>query len=429
MTPASPTRAVVRPPANSDEIAAFFSLAASTFIRDTPQSVAAADFRRYVLDGPAPDPASIRGAFRGGGYLGGYLIEERTLRVGQARLRAGCVGVVVTHPDHRRQGVATALMRDALHHARARGMVVLLLHGMADFYTPFGYADVFDATEHAVRRADALSAPPSPYRVRAATADDAPALIDLYDRHYGPHPGSFARDGATERFRIEFLTTLNREAYWQRDGLRFAPPVVTTDGNDRPRGCWIAPWGPLRAFGSEMAADDWPAVLALLQHHARQYEEGVELDRISWPLPPDSLAAALLADHFTVEQHVVSRPWTNWEACLVDPLALLRGMIPAWSERMRHRAPTWRGAIALEIERVTGTLRLGSEGMSVTEDADGDTPLIALTSRVLLPLLFGFRSVAWAAVQEGQRIPAELVPLLEALFPPLTPWIAPTDGC
>jgi hypothetical protein len=67
--------------------------------------------------------------------------------------------------------------------------------------------------------------------------------------------------------------------------------------------------------------------------------------------------------------------------------------------------------------------------MSVTEDADGDTPLIALTSRVLLPLLFGFRSVAWAAVQEGQRIPAELVPLLEALFPPLTPWIAPTDGC
>ena len=49
--------------------------------------------------------------------------------------------------------------------------------------------------------------------------------------------------------------------------------MVAVDGDDRPRGYLVAPWGPLRAFGSEVAADDWPATLALLQHHARQFDE------------------------------------------------------------------------------------------------------------------------------------------------------------
>jgi predicted N-acetyltransferase YhbS len=430
MTPAPSIRVVVRPPANSDEIAAFFALAASTFIRDTPPSVAAADFRRYVLDGPAPDPASIRGAFRGDGYLGGYLIEERILRVGQARLKAGCVGVVVTHPDHRRQGVATALMRDALDHARARGMVVLLLHGMADFYTPFGYADVFDVTEHAVRRSDVAAAPPSPYRVRPATDVDAPAMLALYERHYGPHPGNFDRTVEWEAFLLRFSGSLDQQVYRQRDDSFFTSPVVAVDAEDQPRGYLMSPWGPLRAFGTEVAADDWPALLALLQWQATSLDDcGSAVDLIRWPLPPNSLMAALLADHFVVESATTSRPWANWEASLVDPLALMRGMLPAWNARwLRHRA-RWRGTLGLTIDGATQLLDLSPDGVQLLGDAMPAMRRGALTSRVVLPLLFGFRSVAWAAFQDGQTIPADLLPMLEILFPPLTPWIAPTDGC
>ena len=72
----------------------------------------------------------MRGAFTGNAYLGGYLIEERLLRVGPARVRTGCIGVVVVHPEHRGQGIGKALMRDAFDHARARGQVLLLLHGL-----------------------------------------------------------------------------------------------------------------------------------------------------------------------------------------------------------------------------------------------------------------------------------------------------------
>ena len=420
---------VVRPPATEDERAAWFRLAAAQFIRNTPPEVAAADFQRYVCEGPGAG-AAMRGAFRENEYLGGYLIEERWLRVGAARLRTGCIGVVVIDPAHRGQGVGTALMRDSFPYARTRGLTLLLLHGLANFYRPFGYADVFDATEHGIRRGDVLDALPSPYRVRPATVADAPALLDLYDRHYGPHPGSFARGPEQQAFLLRFAASLDRRVYRQREGTAFMPPVVAVDREDRVRGYRVEPWGPLRAFGSEVAAEDWPATLALLQQHARLLGEMAEPpEMVRWPLPPDALAAALIADRFVVERTSLSRPSANWEAATVDPVTLLRAMVPAWDERWRRQATNWSGALALTLDGITCRLSLTAGGVSLDAPRGDEAYAVSFTSAALLPLLFGFRSVAWATVQDGQEIPAEALPLQEVLFPPVTPWIAPTDGC
>ncbi len=259
---------VVRPPASEREFDAFFRLAAAHFVRDVPTSVAAADLRRHVTTAPGADPAGVRVAFRDGACLGGYLIEPRVMRIGRARLPAGGVGCVITHPDHRRQGVATALMRDAAAFARERGLVVLVLNGLANFYRQFGYVDVFDPTVHVVRRADALEAPSGSYHVRAATADDASALVDLYDRHYGPHPGSFVHAPDRQAFEIRASASIDPGLYRQADGAPHHPPVVSVDAEGTPRGYLVATWGSLRAFGNEMAADDPAAALALVRWRA-----------------------------------------------------------------------------------------------------------------------------------------------------------------
>ena len=240
----------------------------------------------------------------------------------------GCVGVVVAHPEHRGQGIGRAMMCDSFDHARARGHTLLMLHGAPAYYQPFGYADVFDATEHDVRREDILAHPASPYRVRAATPEDAPAFSTSTNgtlapsRQLRPHgrPGSVPAG---------FLRLPRPLAYEQRDGLPFSPTVIAVDADDRARGYLAAPWALLRAFGSEVAADDWPATLALLQHHARLLDALPEPpEQVRWPLPPDSLMAELLADHFTVQSLRHSRPSANWEASLVDPAALISGMVP-----------------------------------------------------------------------------------------------------
>ena len=89
MTYPIPDAIVVRPPATDDETAAFFDLTAAQFIRGAPLPIAASDLRRYVYDAPNADPANVRGAFHGHTCLGGYLYEERWLRIGAARIAHG----------------------------------------------------------------------------------------------------------------------------------------------------------------------------------------------------------------------------------------------------------------------------------------------------------------------------------------------------
>jgi GNAT superfamily N-acetyltransferase len=424
-----PAAIVVRPPATDGEIATFFRLTAAQFIHGAPLDVAAADLQRYVYDAPAADPGGVRGVFHGDLCLGGYLIDERWLHIGTARLRAGCVGVVVAHPEHRGQGIGKALMRDSFDYARARGHTLLMLHGAPAYYQPFGYADVFDATEHDVRRVDVLTHPSSAYQVRTATATDAAAVLDLYDRHFGPHPGSFVHTVDQEAFLLRFSASLDPHAYQQRDGLPFAPTVIAVDVDDRPRGYLAAPWALLRAFGSEIAADDWPATLALLQHHARLLDKLDEPpEQVRWPLPPDSLAAELLGDHFTVQSLRHSRPSANWEASLVDPAALISGMVPAWKERWLLHRVAWSGRLALTIDGVTQVLSISSAGVFLDPVHEEVEEGVSFTGTVALPLLFGFRSLEWAVSQKGQQVPQHLLPVLDVLFPPLTPWIAARDG-
>jgi hypothetical protein len=184
----------------------------------------------------------------------------------------------------------------------------------------------------------------------------------------------------------------------------------------------------LQAFGSEVAADDWPATLALLQHHARLLDTlDTPPETVTWPLPPDALPAMLLADHFTVEQTSHSRPWANWEAAIVDPLAVLEAMLPAWRERWQTTGRTT--TLALTVDGVRRRLELAPQGVTLAATRGDEAHAVSLTGRTLAPLLFGFRSVAWAALQDGQSIPFDAQPLLDILFPPRTPWIAPTDGC
>jgi GNAT superfamily N-acetyltransferase len=420
---------VVRPPASDREIDAFFQLAAAHFVRDVPTPIAAADLRRHVTTAPGADSGGVRAAFRHGACLGGYLIEPRVMRIGRARLPVGGVGCVITHPDHRRQGVATALMRDAADFASERGLVLLTLNGLANFYRQFGYVDVFDQTVHVVRRADALAAAPGPYRVRSATIDDAPALLDLYDRHYGPHPGSFVHALDRQAFEIRVSASIDADLYRQVDGAPHHSPVVAIDADGTPRGYLVATWGSLRAFGSEMTADDPAAAIALLRWRAGLMETMARPpDEISLPLPPDSLAASFLADAFAVESRATRRPWAGWQASLVDLPGLARAMAPEWNARWATSAAAWTGVLALTAADQTVTLRLDRDGIACDASPNAAHDAI-LTPAELLPLLFGFRDVAWSAARAGSRWPAALTAALKRLFPPAVPWIAPTDGC
>lgn len=95
------------------EIDAFVQLNAETFRPDEDVEAVAARRGRFLAQDPDFHASQLRGAFLGKTFVGGYVLRERQLCLGTARLRTGCVGGVVTHQDYRHRGIATALMQEA----------------------------------------------------------------------------------------------------------------------------------------------------------------------------------------------------------------------------------------------------------------------------------------------------------------------------
>lgn len=121
------------------------------------------------------------------GELDGELVASLVLYPLQSYVRGAVVpvtgiGSVAVSPEHRRRGVAEALLRATLREMRARGDALCLLYAFrGDFYRRYGWS--------LVERTNLLSLPPSALpasdearRVRRMRLPDRPAVQALYDR-------------------------------------------------------------------------------------------------------------------------------------------------------------------------------------------------------------------------------------------------------
>ena len=121
---------VIRPPETAEEIGHYFRLNAETFRPYEDTVLVASRRRRFIEQDPDFQLIQLRSAFYGKTYVGSYRVQERWLSVESSRLLIGCIGGVVTDQDFRHQGVARAMMQDALAFAQNRQYSFLLLDGI-----------------------------------------------------------------------------------------------------------------------------------------------------------------------------------------------------------------------------------------------------------------------------------------------------------
>ena len=65
--------------------------------------------------------------------------------------------------------------------------------------------------------------------------------------------------------------------------------------------------------------------------------------------------------------------------------------------------------------------------MLLIDNLSDEDQEVRFSQQVFAQLVFGFRPVTWAAMQAGQHVPDELVPILDVLFPHKQSWIAGSD--
>ncbi len=288
-----------------------------------------------------------RAAFSGGALLGSCVVYERLLRLGPggvAQLRTACIGAVLSLPEHRRQGVGSALMRDAVRFGADGGFALLLLSGVPDYYHRFGFVDVMERAGHVVDRAD-LDALDPPGRagdeMRVETAADgaARALLALYERHYGARPGGFQRTLDDQERRLRAADA----------GARY---LIASDARGRPRGY-------VKLGSGEAAADTWPAAWALLRHQfdhppagggalSGQGGQGAPAS-VTWQAPPGSATHYVLADNVRLRTEHRSQPRAGWLARPAHVPTLVRSFLPAFRARWRDTGMAWRGTIELRV--------------------------------------------------------------------------------
>lgn len=351
-----------------------------------------------TLEGPDVRGGGFgRGAFARGQLVGGYTMWLRPMRLGAGFARTACIGGVVTDPAWRMRGVGRAMMLDAVAEARRHRAAVILLSGIAGFYVPFGYADVWDPPSHHIPLAEALRLPEGPLAVRPARPEDAPALDALYRRHYqARYTGAFRRTVAVARHRV--LT-----------GREFGRgTVVAVDARGRVRGYAALPRRdgyPVR----EAAAGDAFALRALVRHHASLLAQGTPTaEELAWSVPTRGLTFSLLADAFPVRTEARREEGAGWMARPGDARALAR-------------------AAGAALGDAAAAVDLWVDGLPCRPDAPASAVHAELSGQVFLALAFGHRPAAWARTRPGQRLPAAAAAVLDEALVRHPPWIAGGD--
>jgi predicted N-acetyltransferase YhbS len=429
---------VVRPALSPDELRehmdGYVQVAQSFSPDPLPEDMAQRRLHR-VTTLPGYRPEQVRSAYRDEKPLGGYRLDERLLRVGSARLATGCIGGVYTRLDARNQGVASALMHDAIAYAQAHDYPLLLLDGIPKFYYRYGFCDVYDLSTQELDHQAILAQPASSYTVRLATQDDAASLLALYVRNFGPYTGSFER-------------SIKQQMHWMQH-VDAEKLLLASDPSGQVRGYLFLAGAqrggslfPTSTQLGELVVDDWPAAVALLQYHVRLLE-GQDPSVISlYNIPPTSPVMRWMVEKlevvdvstwdwptfaWAVREQSFHHRYAGWMARLVSLSALTRAMLPEWQARWQRSLAHWSGDVTLAVGDEAFTLRIAGTNLRLLETPDLSTDALSLTPQAFIQAVFGYAPIVSEIQQHERSLPDDLATVLTILFPSGQTWIPTSD--
>lgn len=212
------------------------ALAQASFMQFPGVSRPSADKADWYLARPRMSRDLSLAAMHGETMVANVYVTLDDIQLGGETLRCGIIDTVMTHPDHRRRGLARALMARTLESMVAAGAHVSLLYTLPDsmqqrFYHALGYRDV--GFVHYVTRQQGES-----QSVARATPVDKDDCIAFANACHTAHDGYVPLDDALWRWRrVGRPTTLPSDTRLVRQDSRIvalgsycAAPIIGADG-------------------------------------------------------------------------------------------------------------------------------------------------------------------------------------------------------
>ena len=351
--------------------------------------------RLRFVQAPSPKPGRTDiWAERDGERVCSLEVMAAPVRLAGAALRTAGIANVFTPEPHRRRGYASALMAHTHNLLTDAGYSTAALFGIPGFYGQFGYATIgcdfaIEVETHVAEQVGGS------HRLRAASADDLPAVAEMYNAVNARLNGSVVRDPES----------------WI--GLRHGSTILGTTG------LWIAEDSDGRAVGYVALRDDSTGaevieagfrvsvVAPSLVAHAAAEAAQRRASTIRFELHPEfGLGSCVRRMGSKLES---TRPHdSGYMLRILDQDAVLRAVEPTL--RARSEAYVTEAPSRMHVTTALGTtaVDLGGRGPEYT---------LALPHERLSQLLFGYWSAAEVAEVEGVRIAPQDLPWLAALFP------------
>ena len=349
-------------------------------------------------------------------------VSDRSMHLGEAVVKLGGIGMVVTLEEYRRRGYSSALLRDAITYMEAQSYdLSLLFTTIQPFYTPLGWAS-FPQTSFELELHDKKTFVPSGWKRRAFDLErDLTQISQIYDEHNKGRTGTILRSESLWRDGYSQQVGMLPSLVVEKEGQIGAYANLAFPDDDQGIDAYLATYYPnLREVGCRSAApDSLPALCHAILEAA--YERGVE--SISGRLTRHHPMTLLLSEEsgsplsFSIHERAMYH--------VISLERLFQKLIPKFEKELGNTAITDRsGSFCFTVSEQTCTLNVNRGKVTVVADDSGKTK-VALDTYHFLKVLFG--DATFGQLDELNRIKGiSLQPDEKALLSTLFPKDEPT---
>ena len=352
-------------------------------------------------------------------------ISDRSMHIGEAIVKLGGIGMVVTSPEYRGRGYASALLRDAIAYMEAQNYdLSLLFTTIQPFYMPLGWAS-FPQTTFELELHDKKTFASSGWKSRQFDIErDLTQISQIYDESNKGRTGTVLRSEELWRDGYSQQVGMLPSIVIEKDGQIGAYANLAFPNDDQGIDAYLATYYPnLREVGCRSANPDSLLALCHVILEAA-YERGVE--SISGRLTRHHPMTLLLSQEsgsplsFSIHERMMYR--------VISLRRLFQKLIPKFETELTSSGMAdGSGSFHFAVGDQTCTLNVNRGKVAVTTNGSGRTK-VQLDTYHFLKILFG--DATFGQLDEFNRIkglnlqPNEIA-LLSTLFPKDEPthWI------
>jgi len=339
-------------------------------------------------------------------------IFEHQMRLGSAVLKMGGIGGVGTNEKHRMNGYAARVMEDSTALMVEHGFDIAMLFGIANFYPKFGYATALPESRLTFKTADACEAVQS-YAVRKFEMRDASKMLEIYAANNAERTGTLVRDAA--RWRGFKMGSSFREE---------ALPFVVLDNADEVIGYFVCDDTEKHCTLAEIGFQT-RSILETIIHFLGERAARMGEEEIECFMPADHEFAVFCRRYGG--RTAVSHPKNSGGMMrIINQSSTFDRIQGELEKRLQNSVQhaQWSGKIRIMTELGEDRLEINRGNVEHTSvDKTDNAYRLEIQQDKLIQLMMGRRSIGDLAVDTDVLVDAEIIPVLETLFPMNIPYV------